>query len=193
MGKPPQAAAGFDRNLTVQHTSTLHDNKIYVVGGCDAFNFAEAAVFFNETMYFDLERKVWHTLKAGSDPTNSKAPKIAQHCTIAMGKILYIVGGHIDGQREVQNDLWTLNLENGEWENLCELGTDLPPYNHLTCASVDRLRVMYFGTMAYSGLMNRFHILDVSEFKWTTKDHATTKCASARHGFSATRVLSTRP
>lgn len=171
------------------HTTTLYDNKIYVVGGCDAFNFADATIFFNETIYFDLERKIWHTLKSGSDPTNSKAPRIAQHCAIAMGKVLYIVGGHINGQREVQNDLWMLNLENGQWENQCELGTDLPPYNHLTCASVDRLRVMYFGTTAYSGLMNRFHILDVSEFTWTTKDHTTTKCASARHGFTATRVL----
>mmetsp|Transcript_13928 Transcript_13928/g.54968 ORF Transcript_13928/g.54968 Transcript_13928/m.54968 type:complete len:1140 (+) Transcript_13928:94-3513(+) len=168
------------------HTTTLHGNKIYVVGGCDTLNMGEAKVFHNDTIVFDLESKSWSELKS---PNDKAGPQIAQHCAIALGKILYVVGGHIMGAREVQNDLWTLNLETGEWDCMGELGNDLPPYEHLTCAAIDRLRVMFFGTTAFSGLMNRFHILDVSEFEWSTKDHTTSKCASVRHGFTSTRVL----
>jgi N-acetylneuraminic acid mutarotase len=94
-----------------RHQSVAYKNKIFVIGGYDGIS------KFNTLSVFDLQTRQWYRpIPKGDIPE----PRSNHSCAL-IGNTLYMFGGNNtleDGNYNVLNDFYSLNLETLEWRNL---------------------------------------------------------------------------
>jgi len=135
------------------HTAVVHEDRMYVFGGCDGWN------YFNDCYVFDFERYLWTAVRiSGTAPGARSAPATVVH---PGRNAMYVFGGY-DGARSL-NDLFCLDLGTHEWEHMQTNGTPPSPRGGHTA-------VVFGDSMyAFGGKSGRSPFNDLCGFNFETR------------------------
>ena len=135
------------------HTMSVVLNKLVLFGGFDATN------FFGDVHVLDPNNQRWKQM-----PINSLEKPAARyaHSCVALGDKLVVFGG-FGANKQIYNDLWVLDVWNGNWVKP-ELQGEAPPPRGYHTASLVGHKIVIYGGKNGSIYYNDCHVLDTREY-----------------------------
>ncbi|KAM6569472.1 hypothetical protein CsatB_017457 [Cannabis sativa] len=94
------------------HTCSSWKNNVIVIGGEDGHDY-----YLSDVHILDTDTLVWRELNT----TGQLLTPRAGHCTVALGKKLFVFGGFTDAQN-LYNDLYMLDIDTGVWTKVTTIG-----------------------------------------------------------------------
>eukprot|EP01127_Copromyxa_protea_P020096 TRINITY_DN6654_c0_g1_i1.p1 TRINITY_DN6654_c0_g1~~TRINITY_DN6654_c0_g1_i1.p1 ORF type:complete len:850 (+),score=115.76 TRINITY_DN6654_c0_g1_i1:190-2739(+) len=144
------------------HTSVIHENKLYAIGGAD-----HSGKFVTSVMVYDIDTNEWEDEITYQGTPGKDFPYGNLHSTVLTpeGKVLYF-GGKANGYSK---ELWALEMKDRSWSKLVTTGT-APPGTYGHSAVIDpKTNIMYVfgGYDNVTGINNDFYSYDIATATWS--------------------------
>ena len=138
------------------HSTTLHNNKLYVFGGYDGKK------NHNTISVYSIDTKKWSSL----DLPNAPSGRNGHTATLIDNRRVFIIGGWLGSGPFAANDLHILDLVDKKWEKSRIKGEAPGPCNMHTADLIDRKIYVFRGGNG-KDYLNDLHTLNVDSLVWS--------------------------
>jgi hypothetical protein len=153
-----------------RHASASDGEKLYIHGGRWRESFGDPYRVYDDLWAFDYKTNEWEELSAGDGPSAR-----SNHTMVLIDGKLWVYGGSTarDGLSFIpQEDIWTYDLETGEWDEVDQEGSDFPAPRLFHAAATDgSMMYVYSGANENAFFSPTFYgdlwAFDTQTLEWT--------------------------